>query len=156
MSDDSNNYSIDIENKNNNDIIIKSNSLNTSDDFNENINTKQLLNDSENENKIENDNNVDFNLEDNLKKNEIQNYSEFNYNFKLNSEYFIELNENVNNNFIFNQRDEVDERLEKLKNFPKLEHEYKQNLKEQLDIIFDLENIINQKLFSVQKEIENN
>ena len=161
MSYESNNYS-DLENKNNN--IIKNNSSNTSVDFNENINninninTKQLLNNCENENKNENDNNVaDFNLEENLKKDEIQNYSDFNSNFRINPEFFIELNENANNNFIsLNQKDEVDERLEKLKHFPKFEFEYKQNLKEQLDIIYDLENIINKKLFSVQKEIENN
>ena len=32
----------------------------------------------------------------------------------------------------------------------------KQNLKEQLDIISDLENIINQKLFSLEKELAKN
>ena len=150
MSYDSNNYSIDMENKNNNHIIIKNNSLNTSVDFNENVNSKQLL-------KMENYNNVDFNLEENFKKNEMQNFAEYSNNFRLNPEFFVELNDNVNNNFnSLNQKDEVDEKLEKLKNFPKIELEYKQNLKEQLNIIFDLENIINQKLFSVQKEIENN
>ena len=87
----------------------------------------------------------------------MQNFAEYSNNFRLNPEFFVELNDNVNNNFnSLNQKDEVDERLEKLKNFPKIELEYKQNLKEQLNIIFDLENIINQKLFSVQKEIENN
>ena len=87
----------------------------------------------------------------------MQNFAEYSNNFRLNPEFFVELNDNVNNNFnSLNQKDEVDERLEKLKKFPKIELEYKQNLKEQLNIIFDLENIINQKLFSVQKEIENN
>ena len=70
---------------------------------------------------------------------------------------FNGLNDNVNNNDIsLNQKDEVDERLEKLKSFSKVELEYKQSLREQLDIIYDLENIINQKLYSIQKEIENN
>ena len=157
MSYDSNNYS-DMENKNNNNINFKNSSANTSVDFNENINTKQLIiSENENKNENENDNNIDFNLEENLKKNAINNYSDFNYNFHMNPDFFLELNENVNNNFIsLNQKDEVDERLEKLKNYPKFEFEYKQNLKEQLDIIYDLENIINQKLFFVQKEIENN
>ena len=152
MSYDSNNKS-DMENKNNS----KNNSINTSIDLNKNKNTKLLINNCENENKNDNDNNINFNLEENLKKNENKNDSEFNCNFKINPIFFNVLNENSNNNFIsLNQKDEVDERLEKLKRFPKLEFEYKQNLKEQLDIIYDLENIINQKLFSVQKEIENN
>ena len=149
------NSSIEIENKNHNNII-KNNLLNNNVGFNENLNSRQIINNSENENKLVNDNNIVFNLEDKLKKNQISNYSEFNENFGINSDLLIELNDNINNNFIpLNQKDEVDERLEKLKNFPRHELEYKQNLKEQLDIIFDLENIINQKLFSIQKEIEN-
>ena len=183
---DTNNYSLDMENKNNNHIIIKNSSENSGDELNENLNnSKQSLNNTENDNKIENDNkkiendfkiekdnkiendnntendnkienvNVDFNLEDNTKKNELLNYSELNSHFKINCDLFSGLNDNINNNFnSFNQKDEVDERLEKLKNFPKLE--YKQCLKEKLDIIYDLENIIYQKLFSLQKEIENN
>ena len=152
---DTNNYSLDMENKNNNHIIIKNSSENSGDELNENLNnSKQSLNNTENDNKIENVN-VDFNLEDNTKKNELLNYSELNSHFKINCDLFSGLNDNINNNFnSFNQKDEVDERLEKLKNFPKLE--YKQCLKEKLDIIYDLENIIYQKLFSLQKEIENN
>ena len=46
--------------------------------------------------------------------------------------------------------------MDKYKNCPKLELDYKQNLREQLGIIFNLENIINQKLFSVQRQLENN
>ena len=164
---DTNNYSLDMENKNNNHIIIKNSSENSGDELNENLNnSKQSLNNTENDNKIEDDNkienynkiendNVDFNLEDNTKKNELLNYSELNGHYKINCDLFSGLNDNINNNFnSFNQKDEVDERLEKLKNFPKLE--YKQCLKEKLDIIYDLENIIYQKLFSLQKEIENN
>jgi hypothetical protein len=60
---------------------------------------------------------------------------------------------NNTNYDLVDQKDEVDERLEKLKNY---QLEYKQNLKEQLDIISDLENIINQKLFSLQKELTKN
>ena len=155
---DSNNNSLDIENKNNNNnhIIIKNNTINSSEELNENLNnSKQTLN---NDDKIENDNNnADFNLEENTKKTEIPNYSDFNYNFRINADLFNGLNDNVNNNDIsLNQKDEVDERLEKLKSFSKVELEYKQSLREQLDIIYDLENIINQKLYSIQKEIENN
>ena len=155
---DSNNNSLDIENKNNNNnhIIIKNNTINSSEELNENLNnSKQTLN---NDDKIENDNNnADFNLEENTKKTEIPNYSDFNCNFRINADLFNGLNDNVNNNDIsLNQKDEVDERLEKLKSFSKVELEYKQSLREQLDIIYDLENIINQKLYSIQKEIENN
>ena len=143
-NNDSNNSNPDIDNKNNN--MFKNNSENNISDFNEN--------------KIENDinnNSGDFNIDENIKKNEISNSCDFNDNFGLNSELFLELNGSENNNLInLNQKDEVDERLEKLKICPKLELEYKQNLKEQLDVIFDLENIINQKLFSVQKQLENN
>jgi hypothetical protein len=150
----SNNSSIDIENKNNNTITIKNNDLNDGVDFNDNINPGQIINNSENENKLENDN-MAINLEDKIKKNEIPNYPEFNENFRINSDFFSELNENVNNNFIcLNQKDEVEEKLDKLNNFPRHDFEYEQNLKEQLDIIFDLEKIINQKIFLIQKEIE--
>ena len=152
ISYESNNSSVDIENKNNN----KNNSLNTSVDLNENLNQKQLLNNSENENKFVNDNNIDFNLDDNIKKNEISNSLDFNELFRFNSDLFIGLKDNANDFITLNQKDEIDEKLEKLKNFSKVDLEYKQNLKEQLDIIYDLENIINQKLSSVQKEIENN
>ena len=156
ISYDSNNYSIDnFENKNNN-IFGKNNSINTSSDYidNENINDRNLLNNNENENEnkiIENNNNnIDYKLEANVKKEEIINYPEFAEDFGINSDAYMESNNNL---IIVNQKDEVDERLERLKNY---KFGYKQNLKEQLDIIFDLENIINKKLFSVQKEIEKN
>ena len=156
VSYDSNNYSIENNENKSNHLVIKNSSVNTSSDINENISSKN--DENENENKIENNNNnVDFQLDENNKKNEIINFPEFNDNFGINCDLFMELNDNINNNFnALNQKDEVDERLEKLKNFPKNEFEYKQNLKEQLDIISDLENIINQKLFSVQRELENN
>jgi len=156
VSYDSNNYSIENNENKSNHLVIKNSPVNTSSDINENISSKN--DENENENKIEsNNNNMDFQLDENNKKNEIINYTEFNENFGINSDLFMELNDNINNNFIaLNQKDEVDERLEKLKNFPKNEFEYKQNLKEQLDIISDLENLINQKLFSVQRELENN
>ena len=165
VSYDSNNYTIDMENKNNNinNNIVKNNSVNSSVvEFNENLNQKQIINNSENEKKLENDNNINFYLDENIKKNEIPNYHEFHENLRFNSDSFIELNENINNadnanNYmIINQKDEIDEKLEKLKKLPKMELENKKNLQEQLNIIFDLENIINQKLFSVQKEMENN
>ena len=156
VSYDSNNYSIENNENKSNHLVIKNSSVNTSSDINENISSKN--DENENENKIENNNNnVDFQLDENNKKNEIINFPEFNDNFGINCDLFMELNDNINNNFnALNQKDEVDERLEKLKNFPKNEFEYKQNLKEQLDIISDLENIINQKLFSIQRELENN
>ena len=156
VSYDSNNYSIENNENKSNHLVIKNSSVNTSSDINENISSKN--DENENENKIENNNNnVDFQLDENNKKNEIINFPEFNDNFGINCDLFMELNDNINNNFnALNRKDEVDERLEKLKNFPKNEFEYKQNLKEQLDIISDLENIINQKLFSIQRELENN
>ena len=155
ISYDSNNNSIDMENKNNNQI--KNNSSNPSFDFNEHISSKQFINNSDNVNKNEANNNIDFNLEENIKKPEIQNAPELNENYRIYSEFFIDINDNINNNLVsLYQKDEIEERLEKLKNVPKAELEYKQNLKEKLDIIYDLENIINQKLISIQKEIENN
>ena len=164
VSYDSNNYSVDNNENKTKHFAIKNNTNETPicSDFNKYLNSKQVLNNIENENqenqnKIDNDNNAAFNLDENSKKNEITNYPEFNYNPKINSDLFMELNDNMNNNFFeINQKDEVDERLDKLKKISKLELEYKQDLKEQLDIIFDLENIINKKLFSVQKELENN
>ena len=124
---DSNNYSIDKEKSI--DILIQNNSFNFSIDLDQNLKQKQLLD--------ENDNNFDFNLEEN-KRLEMQKFPEFNnYNY-INSESFSGLNENVNNisNFIdINQNDDIDEKLEKLQNFQRIELEYKQNLKEKLDII---------------------
>ena len=138
----SNNYSLNTYNSNN-DIMVKNKIEKITNNFNDSI-----------ENKIENDNNNCgiINLDEDIKNKEVLNYSEFDDHFSLNSELFFGINDNINNNFNhFNQKDDVDEKIEKLKYYPKFELENKQNLKEKLDTIFDLENIINQKLFSVQK-----
>jgi hypothetical protein len=125
------------------------------------MNSRYLINNNENidDNKTKNNNNIDYKLEENLKKENIKenisNCPIFIDDIGINSDSYIELNEHMNNtNYdLVDQKDEVDERLEKLKNY---QLEYKQNLKEQLDIISDLENIINQKLFSLQKELTKN
>jgi hypothetical protein len=161
ISYDSNNNSIDNVEYKNNQIFCKNNSINTSCDYNENMNSRYLINNNENidDNKTKNNNNIDYKLEENLKKENIKenisNYPIFIDDIGINSDSYIELNERMNNtNYdLVDQKDEVDERLEKLKNY---QLEYKQNLKEQLDIISDLENIINQKLFSLQKELTKN
>ena len=161
ISYDSNNNSIDNVEYKNNQIFCKNNSINTSCDYNENMNSRYLINNNENidGNKTKNNNNIDYKLEENLKKENIKenisNYPIFIDDIGINSDSYIELNERMNNtNYdLVDQKDEVDERLEKLKNY---QLEYKQNLKEQLDIISDLENIINQKLFSLQKELAKN
>ena len=160
ISNESNSLNLDnIDNKNNK-ISFKNNIENNINDLNINLDSKNSLNNKEikKDFKIENDNNNEIlNLDENNKKNEIANNPKINNNIKTNSNLFDEINDNTNNNIItLNQKDEVDERLDRLKKIPKYELEYKQNLKEQLDIIFDLENIINQKLNSVQKELENN
>ena len=124
---------------------------------------KMMEDNYENENTLKNNiNNYNcFNLDENIKKNELNNELEFNDNniYNYNSDLFALFGNNVNNNNNFYQlynKNELDERLDKFKNCPKLELDYKQNLKEQLGIIFNLENIINQKLFSVQRQIGNN
>ena len=156
-----NNYIKDFEEKNNNHIIIKNDSIEDSLDYSEKINN--LIDDNyENDNEIKNNiNNYNcFGLDENQKKKEINIEPEFNDNDNDNNnnlDLFAFLGNNVNNNFgSLNYRDEIDERLDKYKKCPKLELDYKQNLREQLGIIFNLENIINQKLSSVQRQLEQN
>ena len=156
-----NNYIKDFEEKNNNHIIIKNDSIEDSLDYSEKINN--LIDDNyENDNEIKNNiNNYNcFSLDENQKKKEINIEPEFNDNDNDNNnnlDLFAFLGNNVNNNFgSLNYRDEIDERLDKYKKCPKLELDYKQNLREQLGIIFNLENIINQKLSSVQRQLEQN
>ena len=155
-----NSYQKEPEEKNQNHIIIKNDSSEDSIDYSDKFN-KILTDNCENENRLKNNmnNNTYFNFEDN-KKNEIINEPEFNdnINYNYNSDLFAAFGNNVNKNNFYTlyYRDEIDERLDKYKNCPKLELDYKQNLREQLGIIFNLENIINQKLFSVQRQLENN
>jgi hypothetical protein len=156
-----NNLMKDFEEKNNNHIIIKSDSIEDSLDYSENMN-KMLDDNYDNENGIKNNvnNYTCLNLEENLKKKEINNESEFNDNDYNNNnlDLFAFIGNNINNNNFYSlyNRDEIDERFDKYKKCPKLELDYKQNLREQLGIIFNLENIINQKLTSVQRQLEQN
>ena len=156
-----NNLMKDFEEKNNNNIIIKSDSIEDSLDYSENMN-KMLDDNYDNENGIKNNvnNYACLNLEENLKKKEINNESEFNDNDYNNNnlDLFAFIGNNINNNNFYSlyNRDEIDERFDKYKKCPKLELDYKQNLREQLGIIFNLENIINQKLTSVQRQLEQN
>ena len=155
-----NNFSNDFERKNPNHIIIKNDSIDDSLNYSENLD-KMLDDNCENENRLKNNvNNYEFyNLDENIKKNEINHEQEYiDNNYNHNTDLFAIFGNNVNNTNFFNiyNRDEIDEKLEKYKKCPKLELDYKQNLREQLGIIFNLENIINQKLFSVQQQLENN
>lgn len=155
-----NNFSNDFERKNPNHIIIKNDSIDDSLNYSENLD-KMLDDNCVNDNRIKNNiNNYEFyDLDENIKKNEINHEQEYiDNNYNHNTDLFAIFGNNVNNNNFFNiyNRDDMDERLEKFKKGPKLELDYKQNLKEQLGIIFNLENIINQKLFSVQRQLENN
>ena len=151
-------YTNDFENKNKNHIIIKNDSLEDSLDYSDHLN-QMFADNYENDNGVKyNMNNYPlFNTDDNNKKNEIINEPDFNDNY--NNPYFYGIfgnNVNKNNFSTLSYRDELIERLDKYKKCPKLELDYQQNLREQLDIIFNLENIINQKLFSVQRQLENN
>ena len=155
-----NNFSNDFERKNPNHIIIKNDSIDDSLNYSENLD-KMLDDNCVNDNRIKNIiNNYEFyDLDENIKKNEINHEQEYiDNNYNHNTDLFAIFGNNVNNNNFLNiyNRDDMDERLEKFKKGPKLELDYKQNLKEQLGIIFNLENIINQKLFSVQQQLENN
>jgi len=155
-----NNFSNDFERKNPNHIIIKNDSIDDSLNYSENLD-KMLDDNCVNDNRIKNNiNNYEFyDLDENIKKNEINHEQEYiDNNYNHNTDLFAIFGNNVNNTNFFNiyNRDDMDERLEKFKKGPKLELDYKQNLKEQLGIIFNLENIINQKLFSVQQQLENN
>ena len=98
-----------------------------------------------NNNENDNNNHLELKLKEKPKKKGNINNHSLNENNGINSYLLMKLNDNKN----YNQKDEVDEKLEKLKS-------YKQNLKEQLNIILDLENIINRKLTSVQKDLEKN
>ena len=151
-------YTNDFENKNQNHIIIKNDSLEDSLDYSDHLN-KMFADNYENDNGIkDNINNYPlFNIDDNNKKNEINNEPDFNDNYNNPDLYGI-FGNNVNKNIFstLSYRDELIERLDKYKKCPKLELDYRQNLREQLGIIFNLENIINQKLFSVQRQLENN
>ena len=158
LNDNLNVYTNDFENKNKNHIIIKNDSLEDSLDYSDHLN-QMFADNYENDNGVKyNMNNYPlFNTDDNIKKNEIINEPDFNDNY--NNPYFYGIfgnNVNKNNFSTLSYRDELIERLDKYKKCPKLELDYQQNLREQLDIIFNLENIINQKLFSVQRQLENN
>ena len=98
-----------------------------------------------------------FNTEENNKK-IIE--PEFNgkCNYKYNPDDFRVFINNIRHNSFYslNKEEKIDERLVEHKKCPYLEMDYNQNLREQLDIISNLENIIKQKLLSIQKQIENN
>ena len=119
------------EEKNNNNIIIKSDSIEDSLDYSENMN-KMLDDNYDNENGIKNNvnNYTCLNLEENLKKKEINNESEFNDNDYNNNnlDLFAFIGNNINNNNFYSlyNRDEIDERFDKYKKCPKLELDYKQ------------------------------
>ena len=136
-----NSYQKESEEKNQNHIIIKNDSSEDSIDYSDKFN-KILTDNCENENRLKNNmnNNTYFNFEDN-KKNEIINEPEFNdnINYNYNSDFFAAFGNNVNKNNFYTlyYRDEIDERLDKYKNCPKLELDYKQKLREQLGIIFN-------------------
>ena len=151
-------YTNDFENKNKNHIIIKNDSLEDSLDYTDHLN-KMFADNYKNDNGVkDNINNYPlFNIDDTNKKNEINNEPDFNDNYNNPDLYGI-FGNNVNKNIFptLSYRDELIERLDKYKKCPKLELDYRQNLREQLGIIFNLENIINQKLFSVQRQLENN
>ncbi len=103
-------------------------------------------------------NNFQFlNLDENIVKNENLNEIELNDNNQYNSDLFSIFNNNVNNINIYElyQKDNIEEILNKYKNGPKLELEYNQNKIKQIGKLFDVENILNQKIFSIQKYIEN-
>ena len=163
LNDNNNNFNVytnDFEDKNQNHIIIKNDSLEDSLDYSDHLN-KMLSDNYENENCIkDNINNYSsFNIDENIKKNEINNEPEFNDNYNYNNmDLYAMFGNNVNKNNFSTQseRDDIIERLDIYKKCPKLELDYRQNLREQLGIIFNLENIINQKLFSVQRQLENN
>lgn len=163
LNDNNNNFNVytnDFEDKNQNHIIIKNDSLEDSLDYSEHLN-KMFADNYDNENGIkDNINNYSsFNIDENIKKSELNNEPEFNDNYNYNNtDLYAIFGNHVNKNNFSTQsyRDDIIERLDKYKKCPKLELDYRQNLREQLGIIFNLENIINQKLFSVQRQLENN
>ena len=163
LNDNNNNFNVytnDFEDKNQNHIIIKNDSLEDSLDYSDHLN-KMFEDNYDNENGIkDNINNYSsFNIDENIKKSELNNEPEFNDNYNYNNtDLYAIFGNHVNKNNFSTQsyRDDIIERLDKYKKCPKLELDYRQNLREQLGIIFNLENIINQKLFSVQRQLENN
>ena len=125
----------------------------------QNISQKISDNNPKKENNCLINNKTLFNVEENQQK-KLEPQNTLNYIFdsgsKTNS--FNELNDNINKNLIpsFHYEEEIVKNIENLKYLSNFEIESKLNLKEQLDIIFDLESIINQRLLSIQKEIEKN
>ena len=137
-------------------IIIKKDSIEESNNFDK---SDKIIDYCEKENIKKNTvNNLQFlNPDENFIKNENQNEIELNDNNQYNSDLFSIFNNNVNNINIYElyQKDNIEEILNKYKNGPKLELEYNQNKIKQIGKLFDVENILNQKIFSIQKYIEN-
>lgn len=150
-----------MEEQNNNHIIIKNDSMEDSLDYSDKV-VKINEQNYENENIVKNDiyNFNCFNMNENIKKYEINNEPDFidNNIYNYNPEFFAFFGNNVNINNYYQKynKDEIDERLDINRKCLRLELDYKQNLREQLGIIYNLENILNQKLFSVQKQLGNN
>jgi hypothetical protein len=137
-------------------IIIKKDSIEESNNFDK---SDKIIDYCEKENIKKNTvNNFQFlNSDENFIKNENLNEIELNDNNQYNSDLFSIFNNNVNNINIYElyQKDNIEEILNKYKNGPKLELEYNQNKIKQIGKLFDVENILNQKIFSIQKYIEN-
>ena len=137
-------------------IIIKKDSIEESNNFDK---SDKIIDYCEKENIKKNTvNNFQFlNSDENFIKNENLNEIELNDNNQYNSDLFSIFNNNVNNKYIYElyQKDNIEEILNKYKNGPKLELEYNQNKIKQIGKLFDVENILNQKIFSIQKYIEN-
>ena len=137
-------------------IIIKKDSIEESNNFDK---SDKIIDYCEKENIKKNTvNNFQFlNSNENFIKNENLNEIELNDNNQYNSDLFSIFNNNVNNINIYElyQKDNIEEILNKYKNGPKLELEYNQNKIKQIGKLFDVENILNQKIFSIQKYIEN-
>ena len=137
-------------------IIIKKDSIEESNNFDK---SDKIIDYCEKENIKKNTvNNFQFlNSDENFIKNENLNEIELNDNNQYNSVLFSIFNNNVNNINIYElyQKDNIEEILNKYKNGPKLELEYNQNKIKQIGKLFDVENILNQKIFSIQKYIEN-
>ena len=137
-------------------IIIKKDSIEESNNFDK---SDKIIDYCEKENIKKNTvNNFQIlNSDENFIKNENLNEIELNDNNQYNSDLFSIFNNNVNNINIYElyQKDNIEEILNKYKNGPKLELEYNQNKIKQIGKLFDVENILNQKIFSIQKYIEN-
>ena len=137
-------------------IIIKKDSIEESNNFDK---SDKIIDYCEKENIKKNivNNFQILNSDENFIKNENLNEIELNDNNQYNSDLFSIFNNNVNNINIYElyQKDNIEEILNKYKNGPKLELEYNQNKIKQIGKLFDVENILNQKIFSIQKYIEN-